>query len=201
MNSSIKIALVGAVAVAAMTACTSAPAPQNNTAPQTSSSTPISETSSPPQVVVTEVVTPTVTNPPQPQAVVNVDNRFGYGELKLGMTLEEARDAGLTNLTWASDGDGTCVADQNIAVSKKYGVVRITLPAEARTSKGIGVGSTFGDVKQAYPGASEYRAGWSTRINDEAGYAFLGNIGSDANKVERIKISSNTGGDCAMYML
>ncbi|KJK47592.1 hypothetical protein UK23_20030, partial [Lentzea aerocolonigenes] len=93
MNSSIKIALVAAVAVGAMTACTSTPAPKNNAAPATSSSSaPTSETSSPPPpVAVTSVVTQTVTNQPQPQAVVKVDNRIGYGALKLGMTLDEVK--------------------------------------------------------------------------------------------------------------
>lgn len=206
MNSSIKIALVAAVAVAGMTACTSAPAPKNNAAPQTTSSTsstPTSETSSPP-AVVTEVVTQTVTNAPEPQAVVNVDSRLGYGALKLGMTLEEARATGLTNLTWESDGDGTCVADDKVTISKKYGVSRIVLPKDARTSKGIGVGSTFADVKKAYPSASEYRSGWSASLSDKGGYAFLGASANehfgDADKVVLVKLTSYDT-DCAMALL
>lgn len=196
MNSSIKIALLAAVAVAGMAACTSAPASQNNAAPQTSA-TPTSET---PPPVVTEVVTQTVTNPPKPQGVTNVDGHTGYGSIKLGMTLDEARAAGLTDLTWQSDGDGACVGDGKISVSKKYGIVRIMLPADAKTSKGIGVGSTFGDVKRAYPDASEYRGGWSASATGDASYSFLGEPGSDANKVSGMKLTLN-GADCAMFLL
>ncbi|MEV6241713.1 hypothetical protein [Lentzea sp. NPDC051838] len=186
MNSSIKIALVAAVAVAGITACTSTPAQQQNAAPQTSSNQ-TSET--PPPPVVTEVVTQTVTNPPKPVAA-----------LKLGMTLDEARAAGLTDLTWDSDGDGTCVGDGKVSFSKKYGVVRITLAADAKTPKGIGVGSTFGDVKRAYADASEYRGGWSAKASDTAYYSFVGEPGSDANEVQVIKLGA-TGADCAMYLL
>ncbi|MET9627449.1 hypothetical protein ABZX92_08290 [Lentzea sp. NPDC006480] len=205
MNSSIKIALVAVVGVAAMTACTSAPAPKNNVAPQTSSSTPISETSSPPPpVVVTSVVTQTVTNPPQPQAVVKVDNRIGYGALKLGMSLDEVRAAGLTTLTWESDGDANCVADGSLAISKKFGIVRISLPADAKTSKGIGAGSTFAEVKAAYPDAREYRDGWSTTLSGKAGYAFLGDLRNerfaDSDVVIGMKLTSSDA-DCAMAYL
>jgi hypothetical protein len=149
--------------------------------------------------VVTEVVTQPATNPP-PQAVTKADNRIGYGSLKLGMTLEEARAAGLTNLSWENSAEPNCAGDDRIAVSKKYGIERITLPSEAKTSKGIGVGSTFGDVRKAYPDASEYRAGWSASIDANAHYAFLGEPGSDANKVSTIKIGANNV-DCSMAFL
>ncbi|HEX8865238.1 MAG TPA: hypothetical protein VF821_06225 [Lentzea sp.] len=204
MNSSIRIALLAAVAVAGMTACTSTPASQHNSAPQTSStptSTSSSETSSPPPPVVTEVVTQTVTNPPKPDAAVQTDNRIGYGGIKIGMTLDEVRAAGLTDLTWDSDGDPFCVADRKLTISKKFGVVRIVLPAEAKTSKGVGVGSTFADVRKAYPNASEYRDGWSARLNDEVvGYAFVGEPGNDANKVELVKLTSSKA-DCSLALL
>ncbi|MFJ5987695.1 hypothetical protein [Lentzea sp. NPDC092896] len=196
MNSSVKLALIVAVAVSGIAACTSTPAPKQNSAPATELP------SATPPAVVTEVVTATVTNPPQ--AVVKVDNRPGYGALKLGMTLDEARAAGLTDLTWDSDGDGICVADDEVAISKKYGVVRITLPLDARTSKGIGVGSTFAEVKDAYQAASEYRSGWSARISDNASYAFLGSGKldhfPDTDEVVLIKLGSSNA-DCALALL
>lgn len=199
MNSSVKIAFVAAFAAVGIAACTATPAVQNNAAAPTSS-TPASETSTPPPSVVTEVVTATVTNQPKPEAVTKTDDRIGYGPIKLGMTLDEARAAGLTNLTWASDGDGACVGDDKIAVSKKYGIVRISLPLDAKTSKGIGVGSTFGDVKRAYPAATEYRGGWSAGVGDHAFYSFIGNLGSDTNKVVSMKLGA-TVTDCAMAIL
>jgi hypothetical protein len=152
-----------------------------------------------PPSVVTEVVTSTVTIPPKPQAVKS-DGRLGYGALKLGMTLEEARAAGLTTLTWESEGDGTCVGDAKIAVSKKHGVVRISLPTDGRTSKGIGAGSTFAEVKRAYPNATEYRGGWSVDLDGTNLYAFTGEPGNDANEVATVKLGAKVT-DCAMYLL
>jgi hypothetical protein len=200
MKNSIKIAIVAAIAAVGLAACTTTPAQEQNAAPAPQPQS--SETSAPPPSVVTEVVTSTVTNPPKPQSAVGTtDSRPGYGALKLGMTLEEAHAAGLTTLTWdGNDGDPDCVGDAKVAISKKHGVVRITLPAEAKTSKGIGTGSTFGDVKKAYPNAQEYRGGFSARVTDQWGYAFKGSPGSDANKVETITISSSLA-DCSMYLL
>ncbi|MFJ8960074.1 hypothetical protein ACIRG5_11870 [Lentzea sp. NPDC102401] len=196
MNNCLKLALVAAVAVSGIAACTSAPSLKQDSAPATELP------SATPPAVVTEVVTATVTNPPQ--AVVKVDGRPGYGALKLGMTLDEARAAGLTDLTWDSDGDGLCVADDQVAISKKYGVVRITLPLDARTSKGIGVGSTFAEVKNAYQAASEYRAGWSARIGDNASYSFIGSGKldhfPDSDEVVLIKLGSSTT-DCSLALL
>lgn len=200
MNKSVKLALLAPVAISGIAACTSSPAPQPNSAPVTE--LPSAAPSAAPPAVVTEVVTATVTNPPQ--AVVKVDDRPGYGQLKLGMTLDEARAAGLTDLTWDSEGDGTCVADDKIAVSKKYGVVRITLPRDARTSRGIGLGSTFAEVKDAYQAASEYRAGWMARIGDNASYAFIGSGKfdhyPDTDEVVLIKLGSRHT-DCSLALL
>ncbi|MEU3649563.1 hypothetical protein AB0E59_39770 [Lentzea sp. NPDC034063] len=196
MNSSVKLALVVAVAVSGIAACTSTPAPKQNSAPATESTSVTSP------AVVTEVVTATVTNPPQ--AVVKVDNRLGYGTVKLGMTLEELNAVGPTQLSWNIPGDGVCVSDGKVAISKKYGVVRITLPADAKTSRGIGVGSTFAEVKNAYQGASEWRAGWSAPIDDSASYAFIGSSQSDhfadSDKVTLVQMYA-LGNDCAMAHL
>lgn len=216
MKNSIKAAFVVAIAAVAVAACspsseqaapTTASSTPSSSAP--SSSTPSSQTATPAPPVVTEVVTEPVADQPvvdQPvaQAVAKTDNRVGYGALKLGMTLEEARAAGATNLTWESEGDGTCVGDAKVAISKLHGVVRITLPAGAKTSKGIGVGSTFGEVKRLYPGASEYRDGWSASLDRNSHYAFIGSPTgehfADADKVFKIKLASNNA-DCSMYML
>lgn len=195
MKNSIKAAFVTAIAAAGIAACTSAPAPEQNSAPvtpipTTSTSTSPSSIAPPPVQVVTEVVTATVTA--APQAIAKVDNRLGYGGLKLGMSLEEARAAGLTDLTWDQAVGDNCVVDRHVAISKANGVERITLPADARTSKGIGVGSTFGEVRRAYPSASEYRSGWSAKVADNAYYHFIGSFDlarfGDADKIQRVKL-------------
>ncbi|MEU0879974.1 hypothetical protein ABZ345_15330 [Lentzea sp. NPDC005914] len=205
MQNSIKLALVAAAAVAAMTACTSTPVPKHDAMPRPTSTTSTSETPTPPSVV-TEVVTLTVTNPPapEPEPVIEVeaDNRIGYGAAKLGMTLDEARAAGLTTKTWenAGEGEDVCVADDKLAISKKHGIIRITLPKDAQTSKGIGLGATFADVKRAYPDATEYRGGFNASIDSAAFYSFGGSPGSDASKVESLKIEARVA-DCALALI
>lgn len=185
MKNSVKIAFVAAVAVAGITACT----PSQNAAPATSASATPAESSAPgtptpPIAVVTEVVTSTVTPPAQPQAVARkVDNRPGYGALKLGMTLAEVNAIRQAKLNW-SDGAAGCVADNQVAISRKYGVERITLPVEAKTSAGIGIGSTFADVKKAYPAATEYRSGYSVTVQNY-NYTFQGD-----GKIEKIKLAA-----------
>ncbi|MCP2244724.1 hypothetical protein [Lentzea aerocolonigenes] len=190
------IVLVAIAAAFGLTACTSTPTPEQNAAPVTQPPS----TTAPSTSVVTEVVTTTVTNPPAPQAVVNVDSRLGYGALKLGMTLEEARGTGETNLTWQGADDGPCLSDSKITISKQRGVVAITLPVEAKTSKGIGVGSTFADVKNLYPGAHEYRGGWTAAVDANSYYVFFSITRSEdyhelTETISGIKLVAN-GADC-----
>ncbi|MFD4672912.1 hypothetical protein ACFWNN_24515 [Lentzea sp. NPDC058450] len=194
MKNALKIAIVTGIAVAGIAACTSSPTP--DAAPVT----PLpSATIAPPTSVVTAIVTSTVTNQPEPNSVTQVvDNRIGYGALKLGMTADEAVAAGLTGLDWGQD---TCTIAENVAISKKYGIERITLPAEAKTSKGIGVGSTVGEMKRAYPNAKEFRAGFSVELTDTAHYVF-GTYGTntDDTKIVEIKLGYSLV-DCAMAYL
>ncbi|SMD21543.1 hypothetical protein [Lentzea albidocapillata] len=195
MKNAIKIAFVVAVATVGIAACTAAPEASRNTAAVTAEPLP----APPSPTVVTEFTTVTVTNPPRPDAFVKVDTRLGYGPLKLGMTLEEARAAGLTDMTWESRGDGFCVADDRMAISKKYGVVRITLPTDAKTSKGIGVGSTFIEVKNAYPDAFEYRNGMTTSIDDNAAYTFRNSL-QVTDAVVGVRLESKVA-DCVSMLL
>lgn len=204
MKNSIKVAFIAAVAIAGIAACT----PSQNAAPATSTEssapgTTAPSSTSPSTSVVTEVVTSTVTPPAQPQAVAKtVDNRPGYGVLKLGMTPPEAEAAGQV-VNWGIDGDPYCRSNDKVAISLKYGIVRITLPVEAKTSAGIGVGSTYADVKKAYPAATEYRAGYSVKLQ---GYVYqfqgAGNIDhfKDTDKVKQIRILAHET-DCSFAVL
>jgi hypothetical protein len=174
MNHSIKIAVVAVIALVGAAACTNgstqkpdaAPAPVIASTTTTTTTTSASSAPEQPATVVTEVVTMTVTREPAPPAFVQkVDSRPGYGKLKLGMTLEEARETGLVGtIPDFDDNANSCVMNSVVAVSKKYGVERITLPASARTSTGIGVGTTYSAVKKAHPDAVEYRHGYTARM-------------------------------------
>lgn len=116
--------------------------------------------------MVTETVTSTVTPPAQPNAVVSTDNRPGYGALKLGMTFAEAKATGMIgNLPELDNHPDVCVANGTVAISKKYGVERITLPGDAKTSAGIGVGATYAAVKKSYPAVVEYNKGYYARMS------------------------------------
>lgn len=187
MKNAIKIAFAVAVATVGIAACTSTPDAARNSASGNPEPLPTPPSSS----VVTEVTTVTVTNPPAPDAFVNVDNRLGYGALKLGMTSDEAIAAGLKGVTWAPG--ATCTRAGNVVLSKKYGIERITLPAGSTTSAGIGVGSTVADVKRVYPNAKPYSGGYSMSLDENGIYSFsvtskLNGPFQDADEVEAIKL-------------
>src|SRR4051794_16050034 len=94
MNRSILLVTAG-IAALGMAACMSTPTPTSKPTPSgmpTSASTPAPTSGTVP--VVTEVVTQTVTNP-STSPEKPVIGSFGYGELKLGMTLQQALDTKL----------------------------------------------------------------------------------------------------------
>ncbi|MFD9705178.1 hypothetical protein [Lentzea sp. NPDC059081] len=198
--------VVLAAAIGGVTACTSTPVGQQNAAPVTTTSV---DVPAPTTVVVTEFVTSTATIPPKvvtdpPKAATRIDNRIGYGPLKMGMTLAEVEATGLVGTTLVEADSARCWVSSQVLVSKNFGLVRITLPAEARTSAGIGVGSTFADVKRAYPAAKEYRDGFSAPVDEKVSYAFVGPASvehfADSDKVLSIKLSSRDA-DCSMALI
>lgn len=148
MKNSIKIAFVAALAVVGIAACT----PTENAAPPapTGSSTP--DTPPPSNTVVTETVTSTVTNPPKPDTKPVIDS-FGYGKLKLGMTLQQALDAKLIGPEDGPKGDCSLhpilSTNEKVWVSKKLGVASITF-SPAMSSDGVGVGATEQKLKAEY---------------------------------------------------
>ncbi|MDX8032200.1 hypothetical protein SK803_18430 [Lentzea sp. BCCO 10_0856] len=143
------LVLITAAAALALTACTSTPTP-DNTATSTSASP-----TTPQAAVVTEVVTHTVTNPPA-APVKPVIGSFGYGDLKLGMTRQQALDARLIgpDLPGPGPADACSVHEivgtgQKVQVSKKLGVASIVFTPEM-ASDGVGIGATEATLKAEY---------------------------------------------------
>ncbi|MGW6930245.1 hypothetical protein ACWGE0_09250 [Lentzea sp. NPDC054927] len=167
------IVLVAVCAALALTACTSTPTPDNN-----ATSTPASPTTQQ-ATVVTEVVTQTVTNPPA-QPAKPVIGSFGYGDLKLGMTRQQALDAKLIGPATGPD-NGDCTGHeitgtgQSVWVSKKLGVASIVFTPEM-TSDGVGVGATEATLKAEYTNLQPTGPNYSYRAaadnNSAAGFLF-----------------------------
>lgn len=158
------IVLVAVTAALALAACTSTPTPHNNATP-----TPTG-TSTPQATVVTELVTHTVTNPPPPPAKPVIDS-FGYGRLKLGMTLQQALDTKLigparpggqpNDLCTSHDILGT---GQLMSVSKRIGVANIYFSADM-TADGVGTGATEAALKAKYTDLTQLHmsTSWTTK--------------------------------------
>ena len=180
MKRSIVLAVVAAAF--GLSACTSTPTPTpapDSTATSTSSST------TPPAAVVTEVVTQTVTNPPPPPAKPVIGS-FGYGPLKLGMTLQQALDTKLIAPDLLSPPDGACTGhrilgtDHSVAISKKRGVASITFTPEM-TSDGVGIGATEEKLKAEYtnlrPTGPNYT--WVADADDNPAATFVFGVSKD----------------------
>ncbi|SFR16754.1 hypothetical protein SAMN04488564_104436 [Lentzea waywayandensis] len=144
------IVLVVIATALGLSACTSTPTP----APDATATSTSSSTATPPAAVVTTVVTQTVTNQPPPPAKPVIGS-FGYGPLKLGMTLQQALDTKLITPDLGSHPDSACTShkilgtDQGVAISKKLGVASITFTPEM-TSDGVGIGATEEKLKAEY---------------------------------------------------
>jgi hypothetical protein len=140
--------LVTAAAALALSACTSTPAPQNDAAPPTTSNP------TPPVAVMTEVVTQTVTNTPAAPEKPVIGS-FGYGKLKLGMTLQQALDTRLIGPDKDNFPDAQCSSHevlgtgQYVWVSKAKGVASISF-TPAMASDGVGIGATEATLKAEY---------------------------------------------------
>ncbi|MET9627447.1 hypothetical protein ABZX92_08280 [Lentzea sp. NPDC006480] len=147
MNRSL-ILVTAAAAALALSACTSTPAPHNDAAPPSTTSA-----STQPPAVATEVVTQTVTNTPAAPAKPVIGS-FGYGPLKLGMTLQQVMDTKLIGPDRTNGGE-TCTSHeilgtgQFVWVSKAKGLASITF-SPAMSSDGVGVGATEAKLKAEY---------------------------------------------------
>ncbi|WP_143466690.1 hypothetical protein [Lentzea kentuckyensis] len=105
--------------------------------------------------MATQVITQTVTNPPLPPGKAVIGS-FGYGDLKLGMTRQQALDVKLIGpvLEGGMPADSCTMhkitgTDQNVWVSTKLGVASIVFTPDM-TSDGVGIGATEATLKAEY---------------------------------------------------
>ncbi|MEV6711824.1 hypothetical protein AB0M48_07220 [Lentzea sp. NPDC051208] len=147
MNRSLIIVTIAAAL--GLTACTSTPAPDN-----TATTTPPSAATTPPNSVVTQVVTETVTNPVAPPAKPVIGS-FGYGDLKLGMSLQDALNTKLISPDLGAKPEAACThhditgTGQKVWVSRTKGVASISFNT-SMSSDGVGVGATEEKLKAEY---------------------------------------------------
>lgn len=134
--------------------------------------------SMPPAGPSPSTVTRTVTVESKP----STSDSVGFGVLKLGMSEAAAVATGF--LTRGPDDALGCHTyftqgypqmEGAVVVSPTTGVVRITIPETAKTSMGIGVGSTLAELKARYPAATEYDSGFTFITNSTPSwyYKFL----------------------------
>ncbi|HEX6343294.1 hypothetical protein [Umezawaea sp.] len=150
----------------------------------------------PPTSEVTKTVT--VEQPPSSGSV-------GFGVLKLGMAEADAVATGFITRTgddslgchqYSSQGHPDMVGA--VVVSPSAGVVRITIPSTAKTSMGIGVGSTVAEVKARYPSATAVLAGFVVHTGGALAWNYVfhvqGTGGSfqDADRVTMIRMQLDT---------
>ncbi|MFC4121941.1 hypothetical protein [Nonomuraea zeae] len=111
---------------------------------------------------------------------------YGYGDVRLGMSLKQARATGKIVPRWGAR-TGSCSAwalksrptrkgTAGLYISRKRGVAVIFAPKGVKTPEGIGVGSTMKQVKRAYP-RLRFSAGGIPNVsvpgNRKAYYAFF----------------------------
>ncbi|WP_330271660.1 hypothetical protein OG205_31945 [Lentzea sp. NBC_00516] len=185
------IVLVTVTAALGLAACTSTPAP-DSTATSSSTTPPAAQ-------VATTVVTQTVTNPPAPPARPVIGS-FGYGDLKLGMTLKQALDAKLIGPA-IEPSDGCSLHEiagtkERLWVSPKVGVASISFTADM-TADGAGIGATEDKLKAEYtnlePTGPNYT--WVAEADNNPNAKFVFGVNADTKKVVAAFVSLK-GQDC-----
>lgn len=110
---------------------------------------------------------------------------YGYGSVKLGMSVEQAKATGAI-VRKKSVKEGRCTGwdlkrfptaknDANIYISSKRGVALIFAAKGVKTPEGIKIGSTLQQVRTAYPGVKQrVDVIWTAKVpgNKKAHYTF-----------------------------
>ncbi|GLZ32593.1 hypothetical protein Lesp02_47810 [Lentzea sp. NBRC 105346] len=169
----------------------------SNVSPTPSVST---TTVTPSTVIETHIVTVTVDAPATVPEVIG--GPVGYGKLKLGMSQQEAQATGV--LVEPSDGAACpAFASQSVpsdkaavVISPKAGVSRITLPGFAKTSTGVGAGSSASDVKAKYPNAVQQEKKITVAMQGQLSWRFVF-LFDNAQKVSVVRMELTTS-DCPL---
>lgn len=150
-------------------------------------------TSMPPAGPAPSTVTKTVSVEPS----TPVSGSVGYGVLKLGMAEADAVSTGFLTRgpddslgchTYFTQGHPDAVGA--VVISPTAGVVRITLPDDAKTSMGISVGASVADLKARYPKAVEHDFGFTVTANGTPSWVYVFLVESEA--VTRIRMQLDT---------
>ncbi|KJK47591.1 hypothetical protein UK23_20025 [Lentzea aerocolonigenes] len=125
--------------------------------------------------------------------------------LALGMTEADALKTGsLVEPGSAADPQGKCTAyatksvpDPNAAIiSPARGIVWLTLPSYAKTSKGVTVGTSVADVKAAYPTATQSGSGLRVEMAATPKWSYIFETDGAAVTAVRMRLNSS---DCPGY--
>lgn len=125
-----------------------------------------------------------------------------YGKLKLAMSEADALKTGsLVEPTGETNPDEKCkkYATQSVSlpdaviISDTKGIVRITLPNYAKTTKGVGAGSKVADVKTAYPTAAQNGSELVVQMNATPQWVYVFENDGTAVTTVRMRLAAN---DC-----
>ena len=194
----VAIAATG-VAISNFGAAQTLPPADSLTSVPTTSTVPTS-TVTPSTVIETRIVTVTVDAPATVPEVIT--GPVGYGKLKLGMPQKDAEATGVL-LQPATSGTCSTYASQSVPdnknavlISPKSGVVRITLPGFAKTSAGVGAGSTASEVKAKYENAVTQGSSIAVAMQGQLSWRFVFQL-DNAQKVSVVRMEL-TNFDCPL---